>query len=118
MCIRDSLKSGQWFARYRDTSSSELRCMDVWPTSITPTIGMPIEAISEGYALIYEWRRTGLLFRYSPKESDGTTTYTWRAYAPNATGDWKVQCDRIGNGLYYSLDLPCKLAEDPQLSVP
>lgn len=112
------LRAGRWWARYRDTTGGALRTFDVWPAAVTPASGHTIQAYSEGYALIEEWRRTGLLFRYDPIDSTGSTAWTWQAYAPDSIGEWKVDCARVGNSLFYTLELPCRLVEDPELAVP
>lgn len=112
------LRAGRYWARYRDTNSGSLRMMEPWPALITPVSGQTIQAYSEGYAMIEEWVRTGLLFRYDPIDATGVTAWTWQAYAPNVQGPWNVDCARVGNSLFYTLELPCKLVEDPELAVP
>jgi len=112
------LRAGRYWARYRDTNSGNLRMMDVWPAGITPVSGQTIQAYSEGYAMIEEWVRSRLLFRFDPIDASGTTAWTWQAYAPNAKGEWRVSCDRVGNSLFYTLEMPCLLVEDPELAVP
>lgn len=112
------LQCGRWWARYRDISSSAFRMFDVWPSSITPTAGNPVQAYSEAYAMVEEWRRTGLLFRYEALDQTGGVQWIAKAYAPRQSGAWEVRPQRRGNSLFYSLDLRMVLVPHPQLATP
>jgi len=115
------LKCGDWWARYRDESPTDTyRLCDVWPTSISPASGEPVEAISEAQALFLEWQRVGLLFRYEPIDETGLSSNIAKAYAPRAdSGGLAYRPQRVSQGnLFYSVDFPLLLNSNPALAVP
>lgn len=114
------LKCGRWWARYRDESpSNTFRCFDLWPTSITPNAGAPIEGCAELVVMKEEWRRVGLLFPFETVDSTGLTTHISKAYAPRSGGPWEIRPARVAEGnLYYNLDLAMLLVPNPQLATP
>jgi hypothetical protein len=114
------LRCGRWWARYRDESPTDtFRMLDVWPATISPKVGEPIQAYSEGMALLEEWKRVGLLFRYEPNDTLGTSTNLAKAYAPRSMGELAFIPERRAEGnLFYSLNLAMRLVNNPQLAVP
>jgi hypothetical protein len=114
------LRCGRWWARYRDESpSNTFRCLDVWPASITPNAGEPVQAYSELFAMLEEWRRVGLLFPYEPIDNTGLSTWLSKAYAPRSSGEWSIAPARHAEGnLYYNCSLEMLLVPNPQLATP
>lgn len=110
---------GGWWARFYETSANTFVAYDVWPAAKTPKVGEPIYVWPEAVALVEEWKRTGLLFRYSPKDSDGSTTWLAEALAPAKQGAWRIEPRRRGgNSLYWSIDLPGLVVPNPELATP
>jgi len=114
------LKCGRWWARYRDESPTDtFRCLDVWPTSIVPNVGEPIQVYPEIFAMIEEARRVGLLFVYEPVDSTGLSTFVAKAYCLRANGEILIQHNRTSEGnLYYNQDLLLRLVQNPSLAIP
>ncbi len=112
------LQCGRWWARYRDTTGGYFRMLDLWPTAITPTAGNPIQAYSEAMAMVEEWRRTGLLFRFETLDQTAGVQWVSKAYAPNKKGAWEMRPMRRGNSLYYDFDLSMLLVQHPELATP
>jgi hypothetical protein len=112
------LYSGQWWARYRTESpTNTFVCYDVWPSTRTPSTGEPIQVISEAEAFEKEARRVGLLFRYEPKDSDGTTYWLSKAYALRTDAQPRPIRRASGN-LFYSIEFPLILVPNPNLATP
>lgn len=112
------LQCGRWWARYRETTGGYFHMMDLWPTSITPTAGNPVQAYSEAMAMVEEWRRTGLLFRFETLDQTAGIQWVSKAYAPNRRGSWEIRPVRRGNSLFYDLDLSMLLVQHPELATP
>ena len=114
------LRCGRWWNRYRDQSPTDtFRCMDVWPAGITPKVGEPIQVYPEMIALLEEWKRVGLLFRYEPLDQTGLSSWVSKAYAPRSMGELSFVPERKAEGnLYYSLSLKMLLVPNPQLATP
>jgi len=112
------IQSGRYWARYRDVNAGSFRCMEPWPTDLTPTAGEPVQVYPEALALIEEWRRVGLLFRYATVDLTGVTSWLAEAYQPRASGEWNARAERRGNSLFYDQLLPGELVPNPGLATP
>jgi hypothetical protein len=114
------LRCGRWWARYRDESPTDtFRCLDVWPTSVVPVAGEPVQVYPELFAMLEEWRRVGLLFPYEPIDNTGLSTWLSKAYAPRSSGEWSIAPARHAEGnLYYNLNLSMLLVPNPGLATP
>lgn len=112
------LYAGQWWARYNtETPTDTFKCFDVWPSTRTPTAGEPVQVISEAEALEKEARRVGLLFRYDPDDSTGTTNWLPKAYALRSDAQPRPIRRASGN-LFYSIEYPLILVPNPALATP
>jgi hypothetical protein len=112
------LRCGKWWVRYRDESPTDtFRMMDVWPAAVVPIAGEPVQVYSEAIAFYEEWRRVGLMFRYSPIDLTGITSWLAKCYAPRFSGPLVMKPDRKAEGnLFYSLDFSCVLVPKPNLA--
>ena len=112
------IQAGRYWARYRDVSGGSFRCMEPWPTDLTPVAGSPVQVYPEVLALLDEWRRVKLLFRYATVDVTGVTSWLAKAYVPRASGEWNARAERRGNSLFYDQLLPGVLVTDPELATP
>jgi hypothetical protein len=116
------LRAGEYWARFKETSSGNLVCYDAWPANLTPTAGSPIQAMSEGLAMVKEWVRSGLLFVYEPVDDDGTPGWLAKCYAPRPAqrgGPYRMAPQRRddANSLF-TLSLSGFLVTKPGLATP
>jgi hypothetical protein len=104
-----------WVGRIRDTSSSQVRLVDLVPSSNSPASGAPITQVSEAMAMWLDARRLGKLFLFESTNSSSTIRWTAGAYALAGNGEMRFSPERRDIGVdLYTARFSLIRAEDPQ----